>query len=290
MRRLKVTGGIFMQKNIVFKQRRAEKIILMLLSLVAVSACFGCQSNGRSSRPLIGITSVYHVDEDNGSVSTVTGFDYVKAVAENGGVPVILPTITDEEILLRYVEELDGLVLVGGDDIPPDAYGQQPHETVKVMPNQRYDFERQLIPAWLSSGKPILGVCLGMQFTNVVSGGTLIQDIPSQVGTEVAHRRKYHRVRIEPNSLLGKFLDNEDAMVYSSHHQAVDKLGENLKVIAHADDGVIEALERVDGGFGLFVQWHPESMSDTAHRNAIYGALVRAAAQTKRDLRKSGQN
>jgi putative glutamine amidotransferase len=211
-------------------------------------------------------------------------------VVENGGVPVILPTISNEEIMLQYVEELDGLVLIGGDDIPPDAYGQQPHETVKVMPGRRYDFEKRLIPAWLSSGKPILGVCLGMQFTNVVSGGTLIQDIPSQVGTEVTHRRKYHRVRIEPNSSLGKLLDNEEAMVYSNHHQAVDKLGQNLKVIAHADDGVIEAAERVDGGFGLFVQWHPESMSDIAHRDAIYGALVRAAAQTNRDLRKSGQN
>jgi len=279
-----------MQKNFVFKQRRTVKIILLLLSLSLISVCCGCQGNSGSSRPLIGITSVYQVDEDNGSVTTVTGFDYVKAVAENGGVPVILPTITDEEILLRYVEVLDGLVLIGGDDIPPDAYGQKPHKTVKVMPERRYDFERQLIPAWLSSGKPVLGICLGMQFTNVVSGGTLIQDIPSQVAADVAHRRKYHRVRIEPESILGKLLDNKEAMVYSNHHQAVDKLGHNLKVIAHADDGVIEAAERVDGGFGLFVQWHPESMSDTAHRDAIYGALVRASAQANKGLRKSGQN
>lgn len=270
-----------MQKNFVFKQRRTVKIFLLLLSLVLISVCCGCQGNNRSSRPLIGITSVYHVDEDNGSVSTVTRFAYVKAVAENGGVPVILPTITSEEILLRYVEELDGLVLVGGADIPPDAYGQQPHETVRIMPKQRYNFERQFIPAWLSSGKPILGVCLGMQFTNVASGGTLIQDIPSQVGTEVTHRRKYHHVRIEPNSSLANFLDNEEAMVYSNHHQAVGKLGKKLKVIAHADDGVIEALERVDGGFGLFVQWHPEIMKDIAHRDAIYGALVRASSTDK---------
>jgi len=279
-----------MKRNAVFEQFRPTKIFLIVLFLVALVAFSGCQSESRSSRPLIGITSVYQVDKDNGSASTAAGFDYVKAVAENGGVPVILPTISNKEILLRYIEELDGLVLIGGDDIPPDAYGQQPHETVKVMPSQRYNFERQLIPAWLSSGKPILGVCLGMQFTNVVSGGTLIQDIPSQVGTEVAHRRKYHRVRIEPNSSLEKFLDNEEAMVYSSHHQAVDKLGRNLKVIARADDGVIEALERADGGFGLFVQWHPESMSDTAHRDAVYGALVRAASQVNRDLRKSELN
>jgi putative glutamine amidotransferase len=279
-----------MQKNFAFEQRLTVKKKLILLFLVLISVCCGCQGNNRSSRPLIGITSVYHIDEDDGSVSTMTGFAYVKAVAENGGVPVILPTMANEEILLRYVEELDGLVLVGGNDIPPDAYGQQPHETVRIMPEQRYDFERQLIPAWLSTGKPILGICLGMQFTNVVSGGTLIQDIPSQVGTEVAHRRKYHHVRIELNCSLAKFLDNEDAMVYSNHHQAVDKVGKKLKVIAHADDGVIEALERIDGGFGLFVQWHPEFMKDIVHRDAIYGALVRATAQTNSNVRKSERN
>jgi putative glutamine amidotransferase len=279
-----------MQKNTMFRQRNEIKKIYLLLSLLAVLVCCGCQSDCRSSRPLIGITSVYQVEEDNGSVKTVVGFDYVKAVAENGGVPLILPTISNEEILQRYIEELDGLVLIGGDDIPPEAYGQQPHKTVKVMPKQRFDFERQLIPAWLSSGKPVLGVCLGMQFTNVVLGGTLIQDIPSQVGTKVNHRKKYHHVRIKPGSALANFLDNEEAIVYSNHHQAVDRPGRNLKVIAHTDDGVIEAAERTEGGFGLFVQWHPESMKDTAHRDAIYGALVRAAAQKRCELLKSKRN
>lgn len=264
------------------KQRCAAKKILLILSLVLISANCGCQSNSRPSRPVIGITSVYQVDADNGSASTVVGFAYVKAVAENGGVPVILPTIADQEIMKRYVDELDGLILVGGADIPPDAYGQKPHETVSVMPEQRYDFERQFIPAWLSSGKPILGVCLGMQFTNVVSGGTLIQDIPSQVGTDVVHRRKYHDVEIEPGSSLVKLLGEKEATVYSNHHQSVDKPGNNLKVIARADDNVIEALERIEGGFGLFVQWHPEVMDDTAHRDAIYGALVQAAARKQK--------
>jgi putative glutamine amidotransferase len=208
----------------------------------------------------------------------MVSFTYVEAVAENGGVPVVLPTVTNEEILQRYVQELDGLVLVGGADIPPSAYDQQTHETVKVLHMQRYNFERKLISLWLSAGKPLLGVCLGMQFTNVVSGGSLIQDIPSQVGTDVTHRRKYHRVRIEPNSSLAKILSATEASVYSNHHQAVKDLGKGLKIIAHSDDGVVEALERVDGGFGLFVQWHPEKMEDTEHRNAIYGALIRACS------------
>jgi putative glutamine amidotransferase len=259
------------------KEQTMKKIVV-LLWLVILTACTGCQSTSGPAQPLIGITSVYKVDKEDNSASTMVAFTYVEAVAENGGVPVVLPTVTSEEILQRYVQELDGLVLVGGADIPPSAYGEQPHETVKVLPMRRFIFDRKLISLWLSSGKPLLGICLGMQFTNVVSGGSLIQDIPSQVGTDVTHRRKYHRVRIKPGSSLAELLGAQEALVYSNHHQAVDKLGKKLKVIAHAEDGVIEALECIDCKFGLFVQWHPEKMEDTEHRNAIYGALIRACA------------
>jgi len=247
----------------------------LFLGLCFVLVAGGCQSSQPPCAPLIGITSVYHVGED-GSACTQVNFTYVRAVAENDGVPVVLPTIDDERALERYLELLDGLVLVGGDDIPPSAYSEQPHETVEPLPPQRYDFERRLIARWWESGKPLLGVCLGMQFANVVAGGSLIQDIPSQVGTEVDHRAR-HRVAIEPESYLAQILGAAEATVFSYHHQAVKELGDDLRIVARSEDGVVEALERTRGGFGLFVQWHPEQMSDTAHRDAIYGALVRAA-------------
>jgi len=259
------------------------KKILPLLCLMLLIAA-GCSSNTASTRPLIGITSVYKLYDDGASAATVVDFTYVKAVEENGGTPLVLPTVTGELPLSDYVDILDGLVLVGGADIPPSAYGQLPHETVVKMPNQRYKFENRLISRWLHSGKPVLGVCLGMQFTNVVSGGTMIQDIPSQVGKKVIHRgnRAYHYVNIEPGSILAKILDTDRPFVYSSHHQAVKDLGSSLKVIARSDDGVIEALERTDGNFGLFVQWHPEAMTDDpAHRDAIYGAFINACIEQK---------
>ena len=255
------------------------KRIGVTLWLVILMISVGCQSQRAEPAPVIGITSVYKIDE-KGTARTQVNFNYVRAVAENGGVPVILPTIDNEPILQRYVKELDGLVLVGGADIPPSAYGEQPHETVKPLPAQRYDFERKLIAMWLAGKKPLLGVCLGMQFTNVVAGGTLIQDIPSEVGTKINHR-KYHRVKIEPGSSLAQILGGVEARVFSNHHQAVRNVGKGLKVTAHSEDGVIEALERIDGEFGLFVQWHPEAMNDTQHRDAIYGALVRASAIAK---------
>jgi len=251
------------------------KKIVDLLCLTVLIFSVSCGDKSEPSKPLIGITSAYKINEQNNSFSTSVNFAYIQAVADNGGIPLVLPTISDEEIMQRYVRHLDGLVLIGGDDIPPSAYNEQPHETVKVMPVRRYNFERKLISLWLSSGKPLLGVCLGMQLTNVVSGGSLIQDIPSQVGTKVKHRQ-YHQVKIDPASSLAKILEATEASVYSNHHQAVKDVGKNLKVVAHSDDGVVEAMERIDGGFGLFVQWHPEQTNNAEHRNAIYGALVRA--------------
>lgn len=251
----------------------------MLFLVLAVVFLAGCQGGGDRNRPLIGITSVYEADEKGAFHSSVSvGFAYVRSIEECGGVPVVLPAINDEEVMGRYVEELDGLVLVGGADIPPGAYGEEPHETAKVMPDERYDFERRLIPMWLASGKPILGICLGMQFANVASGGSMTQDIPSQIGEAVDHRSKGrgHRVKIDAGSRLAEVLGGTEAVVYSNHHQAVKRLGAGLKVVGRSSDGVAEALERVEGGFGLFVQWHPELMEDEAHRKAIYSALVEA--------------
>ena len=252
--------------------------VVLLLVVVVIGA--GCHGPASSSGPVIGITSVYKVFEDDSAAYTQTNFAYVRAIAENGGVPVVLPTVDDEAIIQRYVKELDGLVLIGGADIPPSAYDEQPHETVEPLTSQRYDFDRRLIASWLASDKPVLGICLGMQFSNVVSGGSLIQDIPSEVGKEVDHR-KYHRVRIAPDSSLAKLLGASEARVLSNHHQAVDDVGAGLKIVAWSPDGVNEAAERIDGCFGLFVQWHPESGDDRQHRDAIYGALVRAAAEAR---------
>ena len=260
--------------------------------LVFLIGCTGCRAGPTTTEPIIGITSVYEVEKwawpslpGDGGASISVSFAYVRALADVGGVPVILPTIDDERITERYMRELDGLVLVGGDDIPPAAYGEKPHETVKEVPKQRYDFERKLIAQWLDSGKPLLGVCLGMQFTNVVAGGSLVQDIPSQIGKKVNHRQ-VHTVQIEPGSLLAEILATEQVRVHSYHHQAVKELAEGFKIVARSEDGVAEAMERTEGGFGLFVQWHPEVMEE-AHRDAIYGALIRACRARRQEREKT---
>ncbi len=250
-----------------------KKTVLLCLCLIWI-ALPGCQSHptSPSEKPLIGITTAYSPEHNSLSVPA----PYVDAILANGGIPIVLPAIESQEAIKRYVEALDGLVLIGGRDIPPTLYGQTPHETVVIIPERRVSFDRVLIAQWMASKKPILGVCLGMQFTNVVTGGTMTQDIPSQIGTTVTHRKAYHAITIDPNSRLAGMLGSETATVYSSHHQAVDRLGQGLKPVAHANDGVVEALERTDGGPGLFIQWHPEVMADRypKHTNAIYGYLV----------------
>ena len=234
----------------------------------------GSPPHGR--RPLIGITSAYIPDGGYAKVHS----SYTQAVKEAGGTPVILPVPEDDDLVGEYVRVLDGLLLTGGDDVPPEAYGESPLEQTKTLSPRRHRFEKALLEAWLPTRKPILGICRGCQQVNVVCGGTLVQDIPTQVGTTVIHRDTErrgdvaHRVEMEPGTTLRSLLSS--VQVNSSHHQAVKDVGKNLRISARSPDGVIEALEFTDGRFGLLVQWHPERIADAKHRKAIYGAFVRA--------------
>ncbi len=145
-----------------------------------------------------------------------------------------------------------------------------------------------MVEAWLPTHKPILGICRGLQQINVVCGGTLVQDIPTQVGARVIHRkpkgsgRATHMVNIEPGTKLQSLLPGEAVQVNSNHHQAAKDVGRDLKVSARSADGVIEALEFTDGRWGMLVQWHPETIKDAQHRKAIYGAFVRACGEATR--------
>ena len=207
---------------------------------------------------------------------------YVDAVRAAGAVPVVLPPLNDDEALATYLQRLDGLVLVGGRDIPPEAYGEEATSMIRPMPSPRWEFESELLRRWLATDKPVLGICLGSQFANVVQGGTLIQDIRTEVGDEVVHESPagvHHRVRIDPESRLYAILGESEVDVWARHHQAVDTLGQGLSVAARSDDGLVEATEMRSKPFAIFVQWHPERMEGTEHREKIFRALVEAAEQ-----------
>lgn len=250
--------------------------LLVLMLILSGSVTFSAE------KPVIGITPGI-------AKNTIQlNYDYVSAIEENGGIALILPPTSDETIIKRYIEMVDGAVFSGGPDIPPEFYGQKAHHTTKVMEAIRFESDKRFIKAFLESGKPALGICLGMQFSNVLTGGTLIQDVPELVGTKISHRNgemytNFHSVGIARGSLLAEILGTTATRVISRHHQSVDRLGDLFQVVARSSDGIVEAIERRDGRFGIFVQWHPESHKDTDpdHRNRIFSALIQACQKTQ---------
>jgi putative glutamine amidotransferase len=208
-------------------------------------------------------------------IASLSSESYIRAVRESGGIPVVLPN-TDGSVdqVDKYLSILDGLLLPGGADIPPSEYGDETvHETVKLLEPDRFQFEKALSRAWIEkTDKPLLGICLGSQWINVSSGGTLVQDIPSEFG--VVHRDTNHSIAIEPDSRLGQIYGQTTLEVNSFHHQAVRDIGKNLRVVAKSPDGIVEATESSDPDrFLIGVQWHPEKMMP---EDALQSKLIRA--------------
>lgn len=190
---------------------------------------------------------------------------YADGIARTGGIPYILPLMTIPEPPLRaMVEALDGIILTGGEDPAPHLYGEPPLPGLGEVVYERDLAEIELIKLAVELQKPVLGICRGMQIMNVALGGTLYQDIPSQIQGAYQHAqrgsRQYgaHTVRVEPG-FLADALGKPELLVNSSHHQSVNEPAPGFKVTARSGDGVIEAIERDDGLF-IGVQWHPERM------------------------------
>jgi putative glutamine amidotransferase len=198
---------------------------------------------------------------------------YYRAVASVGGVPWMIPLLTDDEGALRCMfEQLDGIFIAGGIDIDPAVYGA-PRHVLTGRADAARDRVEMLMTTWaLEEGKPILGVCRGAQILNVVCGGTLYQDVAEELPAADKHdyfptegfARDYlaHSIRIAPGSRLRAAFGATDALVNSMHHQAVRDLGRGLVATAHAPDGVIEAIEGTGDSFVVGVQWHPEMLVD----------------------------
>lgn len=208
-------------------------------------------------------------------------FAYAQAVLDAGGVPVVLPYAVDE--LPRYVDLCDGFVVTGGAfDVSPDEYGDTARPGMGPVKTARTSFERRLIEQVLDAGKPLLGVCGGMQLLNVVRGGTLVQHIPDEVPNALPHEQAHdpalpaHGVWLEPGSRLARIAGAESMPANSTHHQAVAKVGRGLSVSGRAPDGIIEAIEGDASAFVLGVEWHPELLSDELNAR-VYRALVEAS-------------
>lgn len=211
---------------------------------------------------------------------------YVEAIRRAGAIPVLVPP--QPENASEVVQQLDGILLAGGFDCDPGLFGEEPHPTLEPMDPRRQANELALARAARERGIPTLGVCLGMQMMNVAAGGTLVQDIDSQIGTEIQHAsipedRGRHDVIVTEDSRLAEIVPATEMNVNSSHHQAVKRIGDGLRVTAHAPDGVIEALEDPRHPFYIGVQWHPEDLTGEASATSIFGAFIEAARKYAED-------
>jgi gamma-glutamyl-gamma-aminobutyrate hydrolase PuuD len=257
-----------------------------------------------SSRPAptILVSSYYYPSPSSPKTSwfhTAAPMAYVDSVRLAGGVPLIAPPLDDESQVAEVLAGCDAILLVGGPDLHPRAYGQEPHPKLKMLHPRRDASDLRLARGAFQSRKPLLGICGGLQAVNVALGGSLHQHLPDmpELSGPKEHTAQdsfdsYHRIRLEPDCRLAQIMGAAELEVNSAHHQAVDRVGDGLRVVARSGKGVIEALEGTDAGrFLVLTQWHPERLAVSpdessvgarpkagrADQLAIFEAFVRAA-------------
>jgi putative glutamine amidotransferase len=239
-----------------------------------------------SKRPRIGIPMRIEYTTDRFYLSR----HYSEAIAAAGGAPVHISLIPKSDYVDSVVEGLDGILLPGSDsDVDPLRYGQQPHPNLGAVHTIKDETDLLIIEAAERRELPLLGICFGMQVLNVSRGGTLIQDIRSQLPEAIKHEqgaprdRPSHCVRFQENTRLSNIGGTLDAVVNSHHHQAIESVGANLVPTAWASDGLIEALEdpRSDR-FVMAVQWHPElGWQHDALSQRLFKSFVNEAARVR---------
>lgn len=236
-------------------------------------------------RPWIGIPARYH--EKSQYIGQLR--HYLDAVLWAGGLPLLIPALTDDAILKSYAERIDGVLLPGSPtDVDPQLYGADRHPKLGNLYPERDKTDLTLLDYSEKHDKPLLGICFGVQSLNVYRGGSLVQDIPSVIPNPVAHdttdpadtptHPARHIVRLTPDSLIARLAGKTEVVVNSYHHQAVQNTGQHLKPVAVAPDGVVEAVEDTRGRFIVGVQWHPERGFDSdPFSQALFKSFIEAA-------------
>jgi putative glutamine amidotransferase len=228
--------------------------------------------------PVVGVTWCSRLD------------DYVASVERSGGKARVLEF---SESPRAVIEQIDAVLLTGGGDVDPVFYGQERHPSVFDAEPGRDEFEIDLARRAMDANIPLLAICRGSQVLNVAAGGTLVQDIPSAVATDLAHSLEVpkdciaHDIQITANSRLHAALGSVveagcTCRVNSRHHQSVGALGKRFVASATAPDGVIEAIEAPDARFCVGVQWHPENFWRTGEFRGLFDAFVDAARSASR--------
>ncbi len=217
----------------------------------------------------VAVTAGIRPDGDTSRVRLTAA--YVTALENAGLIPLIVPPLANADAASAILDSVAGLVLTGGEDVDPARYGEKRHEKVRSVNPARDATEAALIKEAKERGTPVLAICRGIQILNVALGGTLVQDIPSQCETKIAHDEesardsRTHEISVEPGSLIATAVGTEHLTVNSFHHQSVKRVADGMRVTARSPDGIIEGIESTDEDWWVMaVQWHPEEMTDSA--------------------------
>jgi putative glutamine amidotransferase len=213
-------------------------------------------------RPTIGVTTTEEPGHRGPKASVNSA--YLAAVERAGATPILLTPAHGEEALSDLLALCDGLLLTGGEDVDPARYGESPHPALDTISAARDEMELRVLREAMERGMPVLAICRGIQILNVAFGGSLVQDLPSQRPDGLRHVQeapitaRWHDARVQPGSRLAELVGAENLPVNSYHHQALNRLGEGLRPVAWAEDGVVEGVETGDERWVVGVQWHPE--------------------------------
>ena len=230
-------------------------------------------------KPMIGVMPLW--DDGKDSLWMLPG--YLDGIRQAGGLPVIFPFTEDEADLEQLAGMCDGFLFTGGHDVSPALYHEKPLEGLVVSCQKRDVMEGIVLGKAIEKDKPVLGICRGIQFINVYLGGTLYQDIPTQVASEIEHHqtapydKPIHAVTVAEGSPLYHCLGISSLPVNSYHHQSVRRLAPALEAMAYSPDGLIEAVYMPGKKFLWAVQWHPEfSFRTDSYSRSIFGAFLQA--------------
>ncbi|MBQ8814826.1 MAG: gamma-glutamyl-gamma-aminobutyrate hydrolase family protein [Lachnospiraceae bacterium] len=235
----------------------------------------------RNHKPIIGLTSSYEKTDKADYV--FSNHSYLNSIRRFGGIPLIIPTEGEDDELEVLVGLCDGILLSGGDDIDPALYGEEAlNDTLQLTP-VRDAVERKVCDLAVKRELPMFGICRGVQMMNVYFGGSLYQDIPAQIETDIKHRmdppahRTCHQCIIEKDTPLYELIGREEIGVNSHHHQAVKSVAPGFTVMGRAEDGIVEAIYDPSRPFVWGVQWHPERIWDIEDSSAkLFEAFIEA--------------
>ncbi len=240
-----------------------------------------------SDRPLIGVSTSELREQVEQRAhgepprrEMALGVKYLRAIEAAGGLPVVMPPL-EADAIDPLVERLSGICLSGGPDLSAESYGAKPHPRLGPIEPELDFFELAVALRADERGLPLLAVCRGCQAINVARGGNLYQDLPDEIGGPIQHRQTQfdgtsHSVEVAPDSHLARALGTIQANVNSFHHQAVKDLGDGLRAVAWAEDGVIEGIEAPDRDFMLGVQWHAEGIVAQPEQARLFREFVGA--------------